>query len=80
MIDHQRTGYLAQPYEVEDLEKVMLWAAYKNKNRNERSRYCRQKVEKNFSEIISARRYTALYDELNSTENGVRNMDSGKSV
>jgi len=64
MIEHKRTGYLARPYEVEDLEKGILWVLDNNKRGSELSRPCRQKVEENFSDVISAKRYSALYNEL----------------
>ena len=78
MIEHKHTGYLAQPYNVEDLEKGILWAV-NNEDRGKLSSSCRQKVEKNFSDINAAKRYSALYDELICNENGAKKIDSSKS-
>lgn len=80
MIEHKRTGYLAQPYKVEDLEKGILWVIDNNECRTELSSSCRQKVEEGFSDISAAQRYSALYDELISTERGAREMGFGGSV
>ena len=80
MIEHKRTGYLARPFQVEDLEKGILWVVNNNECRSELSSYCRHKVEEDFSDINAAQRYSELYDELISAESGTRGMDFGEST
>ena len=80
MIEHQRTGYLAQAYKVEDLEKGILWAVDNNERRSDLSNACRLKVVEGFSDIKTAKQYSALYDELIRTERGTREMGFGGSA
>ena len=80
MIEHKRTGYLAQPYKVEDLEKGILWAVDNNECRSEISSSCRQKVVDDFSDISAARRYSILYDKIIRTKGGVRGKGFGESL
>ncbi|MGB3533243.1 MAG: glycosyltransferase family 4 protein [Microcoleaceae cyanobacterium] len=64
MIEHQLNGYLAQPFEVEDLATGIDWVL------SDKTRYpqlcdrARQKAEAEFSSLLQARRYLALYTEL----------------
>lgn len=80
MIEHKRTGYLARPYNVEDLEKGMLWVLDNNEYKSRISSSCRQKVEDNFSDTIVAKQYSALYDELVRSESGIRGRGFGESA
>ena len=64
MIEHQRNGYLAKPFEIEDLAKGMTWIL-EDKGRHQK--LCvrsREKVEQEFSHERQARRYLSLYNEL----------------
>jgi glycosyltransferase involved in cell wall biosynthesis len=80
MIEHKRTGYLAQPYKVEDIEKGILWVVDHNECGSELSNFCRQKVEAEFSDINAAKQYSALYDELIRVESGGIGKGFGESA
>jgi glycosyltransferase involved in cell wall biosynthesis len=64
MIEHQHNGYLAQPFDSEDLAKGIVWVL-ENKERHQKlCDRARQKAEQKFTLEIQARRYESLYDEL----------------
>jgi len=64
VIDHQQTGYLATPFEVEDLAKGIAWVL------EDQERYCqlqfqsREKGLRDFASKTQAVRYLPLYTEL----------------
>ena len=64
MIQHQYNGYLAQPFEIEELANGIDWVL------SDKTRYlqlcasARQTAETQFSLELQARRYLALYTEL----------------
>lgn len=64
MIEHQQTGYLAKPYEVEDLAEGMLWVVTDRERKRRLSSFSRQKIEEGFSEKCCAERHISLYEEL----------------
>jgi glycosyltransferase involved in cell wall biosynthesis len=64
IVDHQQNGYLAQPYETEDLAKGIAWVL-ENKERHQKlSHHAREKTEKEFASEIQAHRYLSLYTEI----------------
>jgi glycosyltransferase involved in cell wall biosynthesis len=64
MIEHQKNGYLAQPYKIEDLARGIAWVL-ENKERHEKLSHCaRKKAEQEFTLQIQARRYLSLYTEI----------------
>ncbi len=64
MIEHQRNGYLAQPYQIDDLAKGITWVL-ENEQRYQKLAYrAREKVEQEFSLEIPAGRYLSLYQEI----------------
>jgi glycosyltransferase involved in cell wall biosynthesis len=63
LIDHKQNGYLAQPYEVDDLAAGIRWVL-ENEDHAKLSHSARQKVEQNFDMKIITRRYVDLYREL----------------
>ena len=64
MIEHQHNGYLALPYQVDDLAKGIAWIL-ENEQRYQKLAYrAREKVEQEFSLEIPARRYLSLYEEI----------------
>ncbi|AFY36219.1 glycosyltransferase family 4 protein [Calothrix sp. PCC 7507] len=64
IVDHQQNGYLAKPYEVEDLAQGIVWIL-ENTERHQKLRfYARKKAEKTFSLGIQASRYLSLYTEI----------------
>ncbi len=64
MVDHQVNGYLAKPYEVEDIARGIAWVL-EDKARQVRLReQARKKCEDHFSLELQARRYTKLYSQI----------------
>ena len=64
MIEHLQNGYLAQPFEVEDLAKGIVWVLENHERYQKLSFYARKKVEQQFTQEIQANRYTSLFSEL----------------
>jgi glycosyltransferase involved in cell wall biosynthesis len=72
MIEHEQTGYLATPFEVEDLAEGIVWVL-EDKDRHQKLRYnSREKSLKEFAPEVQARRYLSLYEEI-SSNNQYRN-------
>jgi glycosyltransferase involved in cell wall biosynthesis len=62
MIDHKKNGYLAKPYDVDDLADGIEWIL----NTSNYSKLCenaREKVTKNFDSKFIAKQYIKLYQE-----------------
>lgn len=64
LVEHGRTGYLAQPFDVDDLAQKIDMVLEDDAKRQEMSENARYKVEKEFSLDIVANRYACLYREL----------------
>jgi glycosyltransferase involved in cell wall biosynthesis len=67
MIEHQVNGYLAQPYQIDDLAQGIAWVI---ENRERHQKLCdraREKAEQEFTLEIQARRYESVYQELKQT-------------
>lgn len=64
LIEHEHTGYLARPFETDDLAHGLSWLL----SDGQRLRFCgkqaREKVEGEFEASFIARRHQALYEEL----------------
>ncbi len=66
IIDHQQNGYLAKPYEAEDLAQGIAWVL-ENSDRYQNLSHCaRKKAEKEFTLEIQAHRYLNLFKDLTS--------------
>lgn len=64
VVDHQQTGYLATPFEAEDLAKGIVWVM-EDQERHQRLRsQTREHSLKKFVSEIQAQRYISLYAEL----------------
>jgi len=64
IVDHQFNGYLAKPYEAEDLAKGIAWML-ENPDRYQKLSHCaHEKAEKEFTLEIQANRYLNLYESL----------------
>jgi glycosyltransferase involved in cell wall biosynthesis len=64
LIEHQKNGYLAQPYKVEDLAQGIAWVL-ENEERHQKLSYrAREKAEQEFTLEIQARRYLSLFTEI----------------
>jgi len=64
LIDHQRNGYLAEPFNIEDLSRGLMWVMNEGRRSNDLSRNARLKVEQSFDINDIAARYKALYQQL----------------
>ncbi|MBR8839337.1 MAG: glycosyltransferase family 4 protein [Stigonema ocellatum SAG 48.90 = DSM 106950] len=64
MIEHQKNGYLAQPYNVDDLVQGIIWILEDEQRHQELSYYARNKVEKEFTLETQARRYLSLFHKI----------------
>ena len=63
IIEHYSNGYLAQPFEAEDLAKGIVWIL-ENKERHQKlGDRAREKAEHEFSLELQAQRYEALYTQ-----------------
>jgi glycosyltransferase involved in cell wall biosynthesis len=63
IVDHQENGYLAEPYDVEDLGRGLLWAIQPHLL-TELQHKARLKVEKAFPLDLCASKHMALYRRL----------------
>ena len=67
IVDHQQNGYLATPFEVDDLAKGIAWVL-EDKERQQKLRFqARQKSLREFASERQAYRYLSLYQELFAT-------------
>lgn len=64
LIEHERSGYLARPYETEDLMRGIRLLLEDDKLRAEMARNARQKVVDNFAMEKVCKSYITLYQEL----------------
>ncbi len=63
-VDDQANGYLAQPYEIDDLARGISWVLEDEERLALLSQRARQKVETEFSQDREASRYAELYREI----------------
>lgn len=64
MIDHQSSGYLARPFELDDLAAGMMWVLG-NKARHEKlTQHSRKTVMERYALEKVANRYLALYEDI----------------
>jgi len=64
MIEHQQNGYLAHPFEVEDLARGINWVLEDTERYNQLCIRAREKVEQEFTLEIQASKYLKLYNEI----------------
>ena len=64
MIEDRANGYLASPFETEDLAKGIGWVLEDSERLQNMSAYARSKAEREFALEIQARRYQTLYREI----------------
>lgn len=64
MIDHQQNGYLAKPFDVEDLARGIAWVLEDEESLRKLGVNGREKVEQNYTLEIQANSYMSLYKEL----------------
>ncbi|MBE9166059.1 glycosyltransferase family 4 protein [Pleurocapsales cyanobacterium LEGE 06147] len=64
IVDHQQNGYLAKPFEVEDLARGIAWVIEDN-SRYQNLRLCaREKAKREFDLKLQAHRHLSLYTSL----------------
>ncbi len=64
IVSHQETGYLAEPYHIDDLAKGIAWVLENPERYQKLSQRAREKVEQEFTLEIQARRYLSLFSEM----------------
>jgi glycosyltransferase involved in cell wall biosynthesis len=64
MIEHQKNGYLAQPFKTEDLAEGIAWVLTNPDRYKNLSDHAREKVEKEFTLEKQAYRYQKLYKDI----------------
>ena len=63
VVDHKIDGYLAKPYESEDLAEGILWCLENNEN-NRLGKAGREKVLKDYTFDVVCGKYKALYEKV----------------
>lgn len=63
IVEHKKTGYLARPFEIEDLAKGIEWVL-NAPDYNEFSKEGRDKIVKFFDSSVVADKYIELYNEI----------------
>jgi glycosyltransferase involved in cell wall biosynthesis len=69
MIEHQQNGYLAHPYDIEDLAQGINWVLENTERYNQLCIQARQKVEQEFTLELQAEKYLELYSDILSKSN-----------
>jgi len=64
LIEHKKTGYLAKPYESEDLARGIAWVLENEGRYQKLSSNARKKAEQEFGMELQAQRFVMLYKEL----------------
>ncbi|MEM9809467.1 MAG: glycosyltransferase family 4 protein [Cyanobacteria bacterium P01_D01_bin.56] len=64
MIEHQANGYLARPYEVDDLAQGIVWTLEHQERYIKLSEHALEKVKQEFSLALQASRYKSLFAEI----------------
>ena len=64
VVGHQGSGYLAQPYDSDDLARGVLWVLEDRDRQANLSGHARRKAEKEFGSDRVAEQYLSLYREL----------------
>lgn len=63
MIEHLSTGYLAKPFETDDLACGIEWVLT-NEKYDELSKNAREKVLREFDSVVVAEKYIKLYEDI----------------
>ncbi|MGB3191796.1 MAG: glycosyltransferase family 4 protein [Limnoraphis sp.] len=64
IVNHQQNGYLAQPFEVDDLARGITWVLEDQDRYNHLCLCAREQVQDEFSLETQAHRYRSLYTEI----------------
>ena len=63
IVEHQKTGYLAKPFDINDLAQGIDWVL-NAENYSELCKNARDKVLKEFDGKVIANKYIALYEKI----------------
>jgi glycosyltransferase involved in cell wall biosynthesis len=64
IIDHQQNGYLANPYDTDDLAQGIIWVLEDSDRLQKLSHRAREKAEQEFSQELQAKRYLSLFEAI----------------
>lgn len=64
LVEHERNGYLATPFQVDDLAVGIAWILSDQERHCKLSHRARQKVEQEFTLHLQSHRYQALFNEV----------------
>lgn len=64
IVDHQHNGYLAHPFEIDDLAKGINWILEDGERHQKLRQNAREKAEQEFSRELQVHRYLSLYQEI----------------
>ena len=70
LIEHQHSGYLAEPFDTGDLARGIAWTLEQSGLDSGLGTHCRQKVEREFALDVVTARYVKLYSELSGNAHG----------
>jgi glycosyltransferase involved in cell wall biosynthesis len=63
IVDHKQNGYLAKPFDVEDLAQGIAWVLEVGDRHKKLCLGAREKAEREYSLELQARRYQSLYED-----------------
>jgi glycosyltransferase involved in cell wall biosynthesis len=64
MIEHEKNGYLARPFDVDDLARGIAWVLEDEERLRKLGFNGREKVEQNFTLEIQANNYLSVYQDI----------------
>jgi len=64
LIEHRKNGYLAEPFDIDDLAQGITWVIEDGQRHRDLSRRSREKAVQEFDIEIQARRYLSLFRQL----------------
>lgn len=67
IVDHQQNGYLATPFEVQDLAAGLFWVLSDRTRHQSLCQVAREKAEREFALNIQAEQYLSLFQDLTGT-------------
>lgn len=70
LIEHQHSGYLAEPFDTGDLARGIAWTLKQSGLDSGLGIHCRRKVEREFALDVVTARYVRLYSELSGNAHG----------
>ena len=71
LVEHRRNGYLAAPFDTEQLASGIYWILQEESRCGDLARFGRKKAEEDYSLEVLARRYMKLYERLIAEQNPI---------